>query len=182
MRQLPTDLEQFFDSIALVPDYTNCREMFLNTARGCVGVREESENSGVLVSLFQQSLGTPQAPNLPWCAFMLQACLAYVEKKTGRLSALYPSAHCKTMWLNSKTELATTSPRPGDIVVWSVGEDGLGHVGVIESMNSLVLHTIEGNTGPGTGYNRDGDGVYRRTRAKGGSKTFRELGFLRVYD
>lgn len=66
----------------------------------------------------------------------------------------------------------TTKPQPGHVVFFDFPGDGvnrISHVGIVESVNSNgSVVCIEGNTSRGTsGSQRDGGGVYRRTRSTG---------------
>jgi surface antigen len=64
------------------------------------------------------------------------------------------------------------SPRPGAVVFFDFPGDGvnrISHVGLVEAVNrDGTIQTIEGNTCSGRrGSQRDGDGVWRRTRRTG---------------
>lgn len=62
----------------------------------------------------------------------------------------------------------------GDIPCWrrsgasrpSYGASFLGHVGIVEADKGGYVVTIEANTGPSKGVERNGDGVYRKLRDK----------------
>lgn len=56
-----------------------------------------------------------------------------------------------------------TDPQPGDIFIMDHG-GGLGHTGIVESVDGDYIHTIEGNTND-TG-SREGVEVCRKVRAK----------------
>ena len=66
---------------------------------------------------------------------------------------------------------------PGQIFVLSTG-GGLGHVGLVESVDGGVLTTIEGNTNDGG--SREGIGVFRRTGPNGRKIASINRGFLAV--
>lgn len=104
-----------------------------------------------------------------WCAMFVWWCF-----RTAGLSALIPkSAYTPTLadWFRKRGQWGTV-PRPGALVFYDFPNDGvdrISHVGLVESVNpdgSIV--TIEGNTSSGTaGSQRDGEGVWRRTRRGG---------------
>jgi CHAP domain len=65
-----------------------------------------------------------------------------------------------------------STPRPGAVVFFDFPGDGINrisHVGLVEAVNrDGTITTIEGNTSSGRGGSqRDGDGVWRRTRRTG---------------
>ena len=60
-----------------------------------------------------------------------------------------------------------TSPRVGDIGLFSFGSNMAIHVGIVEKVNATTIQTIEANTSPGaSGSQNNGGGVYRRVRAR----------------
>lgn len=62
-----------------------------------------------------------------------------------------------------------TTPRRGAVVFFRFSGDRIHHVGIVVGLNSDgSITTIEGNTSPGpAGSQRDGGGVYKRTRRSG---------------
>lgn len=172
MRVLPDKLKQHFDNYQVTD--------LLSAAASCLGITEEGgDNCGPMVELFQSVVSTPQAQ--PWCVDFIQACVSYVEAITGKQSLLACSQSVVDLWDRSVPSRVQT-PRPGDLILWELGTTGKGHCGIITSIDSLTYSTIEGNTNDSAGIIRNGNGVFSKSRAKGGSKTFVELGFLRVYD
>lgn len=181
MRHLPPQLKTFLDQKLLgllLPD--DPAALLVQVARCCVGVTEQGgDNHGPLVEAFQSAVGSPMGQS--WCMDFVQACIAYVEARLGVQSPVAPGEHCLTVWERSKAICGVSSPIPGDVIVWEHGDTQNGHTGIIVSFDSLRYLTIEGNTSDAAEINREGDGVYQKFRAKGGSKTFKEVGFLRVF-
>lgn len=179
MRVCPPTLKAHFD--LLIPkEVRSPRDLLQIVAHSCVGVTEVGgDNKGPLVELFQSAVSRPAGQS--WCLDFLQACIAYVEVETGALSPLPATELCMDLWNRSKVIMGTDTPWPGDIVIWQLGETIHGHTGLIVGMDSLRFQTVEGNTSPAAGIERNGDGVFLKNRAKGGSKTFKEVGFLRVF-
>lgn len=75
-------------------------------------------------------------------------------------------------WFRARGQWSTT-PRIGSLVLFDFPGDGvarISHVGIVEGINpNGTLVTIEGNTSAGTsGSQRDGGGVFRRTRSPSG--------------
>jgi surface antigen len=74
-------------------------------------------------------------------------------------------------WFRTHHQWGTT-PRPGAVVFFDFPNDGvnrISHVGIVEAVNKDgTIQTIEGNTTCGNaGSQREGDGVWRRTRRTG---------------
>lgn len=178
-RNLPVNLKVFWDSAQFDPALSPTA-LLLGVAQACVGVKEEGgDNRGALVDLFETTTGDPLG--VSWCLDYLQACIAYVELTKGFMSPLPTTGSVLDLWNHAKNYSAVSPPKPGDLILWRFGTTLTGHCGLITGMDSLRYQTVEGNTHDSTEIDRDGDGVYARSRAKGGSKTFVELGFLRCF-
>lgn len=144
------------------------------------------ENRGRLVELMQKTIGVAQAE--PWCIAYLQSCVAFVEDYTGVRSWIHATESALELWEQS-TWSRVIDPRPGDLILWEKEGTRAGHGGIIAEVlrssprGSIVgFKTIEGNTGAGRGtIEREGDGVYPRTRPLGGVGRMRELGYLRPF-
>jgi len=106
-----------------------------------------------------------------WCAIFTW----WVFREAG-LSTLVPkTAYTPTLasWFKQRGRWGT-KPRQGALVLFDFPNDGVGrisHVGIVEAVNADgTITTIEGNTLPSTGSSgsqRDGGGVWRRTRKTG---------------
>lgn len=178
-RVLPPALKDFFAARVAYAGQSPT-ELLLLAARACLGVKEEGgDNCGPVVELFQSVVSKPCGQS--WCLDFLQACIAYVEAATGLESALPGTQLVVDLWNQSKAYHAVSPPRPGDLILWRFGQSIHGHTGLIVGQDSLRYHTIEGNTSDSVGIDREGDGVYPKSRAKGGSASFVEMGFLRPF-
>jgi hypothetical protein len=179
MRNCPPELKAYLDD--KLPGFTGApNALLLAAANACVGVHEDGgDNHGKLVELFQSSVGRPEGQS--WCLDFLQAIISYVESKTGAISTLPATQSVLDLWNRAKHYNATARPMPGDLILWQHGTSEHGHCGMVVGADTLRYQTIEGNTSDSTEIERNGDGVFMKNRAKGGSKTFVELGFLRVF-
>ena len=66
-------------------------------------------------------------------------------------------------WAKANNRLSET-PARGRLCIY-LHPDGTGHMGIVVSSDGQVTRSIEGNTSSGpTGSQRDGQGLYRRTR------------------
>ncbi len=84
-------------------------------------------------------------------------------------------------WKRSPNTIKAQPPQVGDIVLWQERGTTEGHCGLITGMDSLMFSTIEGNTSDAQQIDRNGRGVFAKKRARGGTRTFAELGFIRVF-
>lgn len=152
--------------------------MLLLTALSCLSITEErSDNRGEMVELFQSTIG--KAEGEPWCLSFIQSCVAYVED-FGFKSGLFPSEHCLTVWTNSLCR-RPIEPVAGDVVIYQMGDTTKGHAEIITQVFLNSFQTIGGNTSNVNGIDRDGDGVYRKIRARQTGEKFKTLGFLRIF-
>jgi hypothetical protein len=126
-------------------------ELALAYARKNLGVKEIPENRGALVDKWNRAGGSPLGSS--WCGNFMNACL---------MNAGFPSETwlARVAWIEGHAKTAqggwewTSSPRPGDLVVFTVN-NAPNHVGMVESVSADVVVTIEGNTHPD-----DGPGAY----------------------
>jgi len=164
-------------------EMNDSRLLFICAMESCVGIYESGgNNKGPMVSLIQETVGGPD--HVAWCMSLVQTGLAYVEKKLKVTSPIFESEHCLTVWdKTSKKQRVKFSPKPGAIVIWQKGKTMSGHTGIVKEFGLESMLTIEGNTGPDTkaGLNRDGDGVYLKSRNKAGTKAMRVVGFLKPF-
>ena len=168
-----------------------------DNAQKYLHVRERyNRNDSPDIDRFLGYLGLPTG--LAWCAAF--SIYNYKEAadglqvkqplpRYGRVSMLWD--HCKRNPIKYRAITADEVRRgsvklqPGDLPIWASGTikggDFNGHTGLVRAQLSPTrFESIEGNTTPGpTGNQRDGGGVYERTRAINPG-TFRILGFCRV--
>ena len=131
-----------------------------------VGTKEEGHNSGLRITLYQESTWLKPAP-WPWCA----AFVSWVVKEACSNRSLpsdFERPRTAGAWdferwarddAGSSVSLIKpcNEPLAGDIVCYK-----FSHIGIIESVEGSTLTTIEGNTGESGG--REGDGVWRKSR------------------
>lgn len=106
---------------------------------------------------YAQSHGSYFGENgVPYCAMFA----SWVFDKAGAKAVGLPGAYCPTMLAAAKAAgktVSKTSAKPGDIVYFDWGLDGVSdHVGIVEQNNGSYCTTIEGNT--------DNGQVKRKTR------------------
>jgi peptidoglycan hydrolase-like protein with peptidoglycan-binding domain/pimeloyl-ACP methyl ester carboxylesterase len=158
-------------------------QKLLNVARSYIGVREQGGNNrGRQVEEFQRAIGGAAAE--PWCMSFAQYCIKAAESATQANSQVTQSEHCLTVWNGSPSQLRSSRPEPGSLVIWRdiTSIKGEGHVGIVEAVNSDgTFTTIEGNTSDSSGINREGEGVYRKQRDMDGAGDLRVVGFLKVF-
>lgn len=182
MRTLPPALKDHWDGLISGEAVTamSPANLLCAIAQSCIGVREVGgDNRGPLVELFQSVVAKPVGQS--WCLDFLQACIAYVETVKRVQSPLAATELCLAFWDQGRAKSSPASPARGDIVVWRLGDTIHGHVGLIVTLDTLRYGTIEGNTSNASAIVREGDGVYSKFRARGGSKSFVEMGVLRPF-
>lgn len=116
-----------------------------------------------------------------WCDDFVQTCIAYAEAVTGAKSSIVASEGVLDTWNRSKAYNAAQPAKIGDMILWRLGTTAEGHCGLITAIDSICYETIEGNTSDSAEIDRSGRGVFAKKRAKGGTKTFSEVGFLRAF-
>lgn len=157
-------------------------KFLIETAHSYVGTIEEGINSGPLVELFQKTLAAPHKE--PWCVDFAFFCVREVDKKIGSQTILFPTESSQILWLKTPKIARIDYPTPGCLVIWTKfngdSPTSVGHVGIVsEIIDSEFMLTIEGNTSPDLGVEREGDGVYLKKRhLKMSSGNMRIAGFL----
>ena len=99
--------------------------------------------------------------NVSWCMEFIWWCF----KQAGM--DFYKTASCTACYKHyASRAVSKNSLRKGDIVFFDWDHSGdCDHVGIVESVGSSRVTTIEGNTSSGnSGSQSNGDGVYRRYR------------------
>jgi hypothetical protein len=158
----------------------DARAVFTYAMEACVGIREAGSNAGTYVELIQETLGG--ADHEAWCMSAVQSAIAYAELKTGIKSPVYASEHCMTCWRESpENQRVKFYPARGAIVIWRHGNSDSGHTGVVCETDGETIVTVEGNTGPEAGVQREGDGMYRKHRNIHGSGSMKVMGFLKPF-
>ncbi|RYG94822.1 MAG: hypothetical protein EON58_15435 [Alphaproteobacteria bacterium] len=126
-------------------------------------IREDKGNnkdSGGWIARFLKNLGLD--PGQPWCAASLWWCC--VQAKCARPPTGGASVYEWVQWAKREGRLLT-EPKRGCAVARLIGRKG--HMGICRAYRKPEVDSIEGNTSAGvTGSQRDGGGMYRRTRPK----------------
>ena len=177
-RFLSERLKTFLDAECNPPK--TCVELFLDAATSCIGIQEEGDdNKGEMVKTFQATVGGVCGE--AWCLSFVQAITAYVEDRMGVVSNLPLTEHVLTLWDKTpkRARIAEKDIRPGDLILWRYGTTQKGHIGIILGAHYKVVTTVEGNTGPTGIVEREGDGVYKKIRARTGTTMMHVQGFLR---
>lgn len=148
---------------------------------GTVEDKAKGDNKGDDVERFQKAVdGKSQSES--WCMAFVQFLIKLIEDKYQIRCMVYKSEHCLTVYRETKHKLVK-NPRPGDIVIWKVGDNGNGHTGILKELlpNGRMI-TIEGNTSDSNaGDQREGDGVFEKNRSQLGTKEFKVMGFIRPF-
>lgn len=144
-----------------------------------VGVLEEGFNAGEAVETYQASTLPPAGVGAPWCACFVAYRLRTAAAQVGSpiplsfpLTAWTPDykrwAYSNNLWLPIESvKREYLAPEIGDLACFYFSAVGrIAHIGIVTSVRGGSCITVEGNTGPDKGKmaNRDGDGVYLRTR------------------
>jgi uncharacterized protein (TIGR02594 family) len=164
------------------PELKNPNLKLVEEATKWIGVHEAGGNNhGKEVEMFQKAVDGV-AGGEPWCMAFVQFCVMQVEKTLDIKSNIFHSEHCLTTWRNSPASMRLIGPVPGCIVIWQHGTSENGHTGFVTSINVLgKMLTIEGNTDNDTGVNREGNGVFARTRSIDADGDMKIVGFLKVF-
>lgn len=171
------------------------RRMLVEEAEKWTFVRESGRsNCGKEVEMFQGALGFPVVRQ-PWCLAFVQYCVHQVDKNYVEElgfdicpTQIYHTQHVMTLWNKTpKNMRMNNGPEMGYLMVWEHWKDGrptgMGHVGIVVNViDGNTMECIEGNTGPGVGVQRTGDGVYRKTRVIGTIGDMKFKGFIKVWD
>jgi hypothetical protein len=146
------------------------RLLLVEEAMRWVGIQESGGNNrGQLVEIFLKAAAMP--PGNPWCLSFVQFCIQQVDRVAlildgHAMAARTPSgAHCMTFWGASPVEIRDSLPSVGAVVIWRHVGTTAGHAGLVIAADPAkgTFRTIEGNTSPEAGVQRDGDGVFRKS-------------------
>jgi hypothetical protein len=102
-----------------------------------------------------------------WCAMFVSWCYFKANKQLPKIGFTLGFAGCQTGYeYFKKNGWITTTPVPGDIVLFDWNKDGrYDHTGIFEGwINATKFETIEGNTSPVN--NSNGGQVMKRIRSK----------------
>lgn len=128
----------------------------VSIAAGQVGYKEGKNNANKYGAAYGMN-------NVSWCMEFIWWCF----KQAGM--DWYKTASCTACYKHyASRAVSRNSLRKGDIVFYDWdGSGDCDHVGIVESVGSSRITTIEGNTSSGNaGSQSNGDGVYRRYRTR----------------
>jgi peptidoglycan hydrolase-like protein with peptidoglycan-binding domain len=158
--------------VALVVPPTEAKkglEAVLAIAEKEVGTREEplGSNWGPKVQAYLSRAGVPFAA--AWCAAFVYWCFDEAAAAAGIANPVFKTAGVMLHWNKTAGKKilakdAINNPaliKPGHIFMMSFG-GGLGHTGIVKSVNGGFITVIEGNTNDGG--SREGIGVFERIR------------------
>lgn len=168
--------------------------LLIQEALRWVGVKEEGNNGGQLIQLFQKAVDN-HAANEPWCLSFVQFCIKAAEAQYNVIqqncdketSKIFLTEHCLTCWTRTDYGQRNKEPEPGNLIIWQHFKNKKptpnGHVGIIvEVKDENTVVTVEGNTSDSSGVEREGQGVYKKIRRLEGTADMMVLGFLRVWN
>lgn len=163
-----------------------------NTAR-YLDIRERTNsNDHPAIDKMLTYLGLP--PRQSWCAaFVIWTYreAGYRLPRQGRCATLLKVCESNPLryrvFDSNDVKTGIERLRPGDIPIWAHGRidaarDFNGHTGIIlRQLHRTSFQSREGNTMPSNaGNQREGGGVFDRTRQLGFGSSFRVLAFIRV--
>jgi len=136
----------------------------LEVARAQLGTVESPPGSN------RQKYGQAYGANgVAWCAIFCWWCF----QQAGLGDLMPKSAYTPAIagWYQTRRQWGA-EPRIGALALFDFPNDGvnrISHIGIVETINrDGTVICLEGNTSPGTsGSQRDGGGVFRRTRRTG---------------
>lgn len=158
-------------------------EELVKEAEKWIGVEEKGgNNKGPEVERFQKAVDG-KAMAEAWCMAFVQFCLKEVCERFKVVAGPYASEHCLTVWNKSMASLRLKAPEVGALVIWQMEGTTNGHTGIVKDVvNATTFKCIEGNTGPEVGtVNRDGDGVYVKTRTTSGAGKMLVKGYIQPF-
>lgn len=161
--------------------------LLVEEAKRWIGIKEKGgDNSGEIVEMFQRA-ADQTAQKESWCMSFVMYCLQQSDRIAVNVFAakgrhnLWISEHCLTVWEKSPQSCRVQKPEIGAIAIWQMNNSRAGHAGIVVAVSETNFQTVEGNTGPGAGIVREGDGVFVKTRNTTSSQNFKLLGFLLPY-
>lgn len=169
------------------------QRLLVHEAKRWLGfVEVGGDNKGPAVEMFQKHVDD-RAVGEPWCMAFVQFCIGQVDELVDEFlyctlknkTQLYKTEHVMTCWNKSPKEARITVPEYGSLMIWNKKGSSSGHVGIVIQESFIPgddeTKTIEGNTGPGKGVQREGDGVYQKFRGLGGWGTMEVKGWLKPW-
>jgi len=142
-------------------DWKTFKEKVLSIAASQIGVEEHPKGSnwGPQVSEYLKSVGIGFPAS--WCLAFVYWCHEKAAKELGCSNMMAKTGGVLNEWNKRKDNFSVTKPEPGDVFIIDFGK-GLGHTGIVESVEGEFVNTIEGNTNDEG--SREGYEVCRRKR------------------
>jgi len=139
------------------------KEKALQLAITQIGQEEYPKNSnwGKPVQDYLASVGITFPAS--WCAAFVYWCFQKTCIDLKIPNPLVKTGGVLAHWNKANVKNRVTSPAPGDIFIMDFGK-GLGHTGIVESVTSTHINTIEGNSNDEG--SREGYEVCKRSRPK----------------
>lgn len=127
-----------------------------------VQVREElGNNHGKFVDDFLKEAGG-LGPGYPWCAAAINWCCEMVGAPNPDKSDAAVIGWKN--WAKANNRI-NSEPKRGRLCFLITPGKSTGHIGIVKGFDDGVVFSIEANTSSGNaGSQRDGDGLWRRTR------------------
>jgi|SRR6185437_6820316 len=158
-------------------------QLALQIAVSQLGVSEKpvGSNSGPEVDEYLASVGLK--PGYAWCQSFVHWCYEQAAKQLGVQNPVIKTAGVQDCWNKTAIQFKVSKHdailhsslllKPGDQFMLSYGH-GAGHTGIVEKIEGLVIHTIEGNSN--NNGSREGYEVVRHQRSLGSPYL---LGFIK---
>lgn len=178
----------------------NVAEKAVSIAKGWVGTVETPTNSnrGKLIDEMHKFHGIPYGN--PYCAMTVNYAMFKAHNSIGvksplpkiaRVSMIYRWGNNNPLTVKMFTPksimLGAVTLKPGDMIIWksgtkSIKENWNGHEGITQKgLPKNQVLTIEGNTMPSSkGDQREGGGIWERTRGYGLGTSFEIVAFMRI--
>jgi hypothetical protein len=154
------------------PHVKTVAEKIVEVAKGELGVCEipKGSNRGKDVEKYLKSVGL--GGGYSWCMAFAKWCVDQACLDMGGKNPMVVTGGVLNQWNRIGKSYKFNKPKAGDIFIMDFG-GGLGHTGIVESVEGNVVNTIEGNSNDNG--SREGDKVCRRHRGADKMK-----GFIRI--
>jgi len=144
------------------------RERIIDIATEQIGIVEQPQNKVKYNQWYGNGLENGGS-FAAWCATFVSYIYHFAGHPLGKIDHDEGFSYVPTLFHRAKQKRwITTSPKPGDIVIfdWN-GDSRHDHTGIFVEMDGNKVICIEGNTSPDhRGNQSNGGGVYKRIRDK----------------
>jgi hypothetical protein len=146
-----------------IPDFKpSLSAKVIEVAKGEIGKQEipKGSNWGPEVKKYLNAVGINEPAS--WCMAFVYWCTATAAKALSINNPLYKTGGVMNQWYNAHpNNKILEHPQAGDIFIMEF-KGGLGHTGIVESVDADHIYTIEGNSN--NNGSRDGEEVVRNKR------------------